>query len=292
MSATSPAITAPAFRGRIGCDIRSGHYAAPHRYRLHLSVSCPASLPIAVTHSLLGLGDTLPVHRLPAVPDAPGDGFTALRPLYEAGSHHHRGPAVAPALSDTWTGRVVSTHGGDIRRDLALRFAPAAGGPALYPAEADARAGAVARLCAEDIDGAAQSAGELGIADPAHEEPLGVLLDALGSLERALTEEWFVLGDALTAADVDVWTALVQLDTVHRRHLDAEAVRRIADHPALWSYARRLAADPAFGAHLDLDAIGLRHEARCRGHEAAGAAMQIVDWRAHTARSTRSTRAV
>ncbi|MET9110998.1 glutathione S-transferase family protein [Streptomyces zhihengii] len=283
MSAT-PSAAAPAFRGRIGCDMSSGHYAAPHRYRLHLSLPCPGSLRIAVTHRLLGLGDLLPVELLPAVPDTPDGGFTSLRPLYEASSHHHRGPAAAPVLSDAWTGRVVSTHAPDIERDLALRFGSA--GPELHPRADARRIEAVGRLCTEGIDEAAQSAGELGIEHGAHAEPLGTLLDALGSLERCLGEQEFVLGERLTAADVQVWTTLVQLDTVHRWHLDADAVDRIAAHPALWAYARRLAAHPAFGPLLDLDAITRRHHARCRGQEAAGAAMQIVDWYASAGRPT------
>jgi putative glutathione S-transferase len=81
-----------------------------------------------------------------------------------------------------------------------------------------------------------------------------------------------------------LWVTLVQLDTVHRHHLDASAVQRIAAHPALWAYARRLAAHPAFGAHLDLDGIARRHHAHCRGLEAAGSAVQILDWAAHAAR--------
>jgi putative glutathione S-transferase len=72
----------------------------------------------------------------------------------------------------------------------------------------------------------------------------------------------------------------VTLDTVHRLHLDAAAVHRTADHPHLWSYAR-LAAHPAFGRHLDLDGIARRHHARCQGLEAAGAAVQILDWTVH-----------
>ncbi|KIF02479.1 glutathione S-transferase, partial [Streptomyces sp. RSD-27] len=107
---------------------------------------------------------------------------------------------------------------------------------------------------------------------------LAVLLRALGALERRLVSSAYVLGGELTAADVQVWVTLVQLDTVHRWHLDAAAVYRLTDHPHLWSYARRLASHPAFARHLDLDAITLRHHARCRGEEAAGAAVRIVDW--------------
>ncbi|MFF4602839.1 glutathione S-transferase C-terminal domain-containing protein [Streptomyces sp. NPDC001339] len=280
MSATpSTAVLTPTFRGRIGRDVRSGHYAVPHRYRLHLSLSCPYCLRIAITHSLLGLDGILPVTLLPAVPDHPDGGHSALRPLYEASSHQHPGPAAAPVLSDGWTGRIVSTHTPDILLDLSDRFGGS--GPVLYPHGADEEIAAIARLCERDITEAAQRAGQPGTDRADHETALDTLLGALHSVEHRLTHRQHLLGDELTAADVQLWVTLVQLDTVHRWHLDATAVHRIADHPRLWAYARRLAAHSAFGTHLDLDGIARRHHAHCRGLEAAGAAVQIVDWVAH-----------
>ncbi|QTE02346.1 glutathione S-transferase C-terminal domain-containing protein [Streptomyces cyanogenus] len=272
---------APVFRGRIGRDPRSGHYAVPHRYRLHLSTACPDGLRLAVGHSLLGLDTSCPVTLLPPVPDRPGGGHSALRPLYEASAHHYTGPALAPVLSDDWSGRIVSTHTPDILRDLD-RFGP--GDRArLYPTGLESVIEAVERMCAEGIEEAAQRAGRAG-ADPAERAAaLDTLLDTLGRLERRLSGEEYLADDRLTAADVELWVTLVQLDTVHRCHLDASAVHRIADHRALWAYARRLAARPAFGRHLDLDGIARRHHGRCQGLEAAGAAVQILDWAGHAA---------
>ncbi|MDX2938599.1 glutathione S-transferase C-terminal domain-containing protein [Streptomyces ipomoeae] len=281
MSATSPTAV-PSFRSRIGCDTRSGYYAAPHRYRLHLSLSCPHCLQIAVTHSLLGLDDTLPVTLLPAVPDAPGGGHKALRPLYEASSHQHPGPAVAPVLSDNWTGRIVSTHTPDILRDMARQFG--GHGPELHPRGAEEAIEAVGRLCEQGITWAAQRAGQSGGDASARDAALATLLRALDVLEWRLASREHVLDGELTLADVQLWVTLVQLDTVHRHHLDAAAVDRITDHPRLWAYARRLAAHPAFGSHLDLDGIARRHHAHCRGTEAAGAAVQIVDWASYARR--------
>ncbi|MFI8297962.1 glutathione S-transferase C-terminal domain-containing protein [Streptomyces nigra] len=275
--------TAPAFRGRIGSDARSGHYAVPRRYRLHLSTACPDGLRIAVAHSLLELGDTCPASFLPAVPDCPDSGHSALRPLYEASAHRYPGPALAPVLSDDWSGRIVSTHAPDIMRDLDRHF----GGcrASLYPCGAESEIDAVERMCAQDIEEAAQNAGTAGAGQAEREAALETLLRSLGALDRWLTGRTYMIRDQITAADVELWVTLVQLDTVHRHHLDAAAVERIAAHPALWGYARRLAAHPAFGAHLDLNAISRRHHARCRGLEAAGAAVQILDWAAHTTRT-------
>ncbi|NWF28709.1 glutathione S-transferase C-terminal domain-containing protein [Streptomyces sp. PKU-EA00015] len=285
MTAARPASapSLPLFRGRIGCDASSGYYASVRRYRLHLSLSCPHCLRIALTHSLLGLDDVLPVELLPAVPDRPDGGYSALRPLYEASSHRYPGAAVAPVLSDDWTGRIVSTHTPHILRDLARHFGGAgADGPALYPHGAEAEIDAVGRLCAYGINEAAQRAGQAGADATARRTALGSLLRTLDSLESRLASQDCVLGDEITIGDVQLWVALVQLDTVHRWHLDADAVHRIAGHPHLWAYARRLAAHPAFGPRLDLHGIARRHHADCRGLEAAGAAVQILDWAVHT----------
>ncbi|WP_329222831.1 glutathione S-transferase C-terminal domain-containing protein [Streptomyces sp. NBC_01485] len=288
---------APAFRGRIGRDTRSGHYAVPRRYRLHLAAADPDCLRIAVTHSLLGLDGACPVTFLPAVPDCPDGGHSALRPLYDASAHRYTGPALAPVLSDDWSGRIVSSHGPDIARDLAehseMGVPPAegwgsfGGGRAtLYPCGAESQIEAVERMCAQGIEEAAQRAGAAEVGEVERAAALDTLLTTLGVLERGLGVHQYLISDQITAADVELWVTLVQLDTVHRNHLDATAVHRIADHPALWAYARRLAAHPAFGVHVDLDAIARRHHARCQGLEAAGAAVQILDWATHAADGT------
>ncbi|MER6065317.1 glutathione S-transferase C-terminal domain-containing protein [Streptomyces sp. NPDC001792] len=280
--------TAPVFRGRIGRDARSGHYAVPHRYRLHLSTACPDGLRLAVGHHLLGLDGSCPVTVLPAVPDCPGGGHSALRPLYEASAHRYTGPALAPVLSDDWSGRIVSTEARDILRDLD-RF-PHEGRAALYPCGLESVIEAVERMCAEGIEEAAQRAGQAGT-DPAERAAaLDVLLDTLGRLDNRLAAEEYLVDGRLTAADVELWVALVQLDTVHRCHLDASAVHRIAGHRALWAYAGRLAAHPAFGRPLDLDGISRRHHGRCQGLEAAGAAVQILDWARHAAAAQDASR--
>ncbi|MFE6637001.1 glutathione S-transferase C-terminal domain-containing protein [Streptomyces tendae] len=216
----TPLVPAPAFRGRIGRDPSSGHYAVPRRYRLHLSPGHDDCLGIAVVHRLLGLDEICPVTLLDPNPDCPDGGYAALRPLYEASAHHYRGPAVAPVLSDGWSGRIVSTHARDIMRDLARSFTPAAG-PVLYPRGAEAEIAAVEELCGLAADPAA-------------------LPGALELLERRLTTHSHVVGDRLTAADVEVWAALVRHD----------APRLQDGHPALRTHVRRLTAHPAFGRHL------------------------------------------
>ncbi|UCM91153.1 glutathione S-transferase C-terminal domain-containing protein [Streptomyces marincola] len=283
-SAQPPAGHPAAFRGRVGPDADHGFHPAPLRYRLYLSLSCPGSLRVAITHRLLRLDEDMPVTLLPAVPDADG-GYAALRDLYARTAHHHPGPAVAPVLADRWTGRIVSNHAPDIAHDLAVRFAGGRAG--LRPHGAEADIAALARLCDQDITEAAQRAGEAGPA-PGRARALGTLLAALAAIEERLARGGpFVLGDTLTAADVHLWVTLVELDTVHRWHLDAEAVHRIAEHPGVWAYVRRLLGEREFGGLLRVADIERRHHAHCRGLEAAGAAAPIIDWTAPLAAPAR-----
>lgn len=285
----SPSPATPRFRGRIGPTASSGFHAAPHRYHLYLSGSCPSSQRLAITGELLGLGDQVRVVALPPVPDAPL-GFAALRPLYEATEHRHQGPWTAPVLCDGWSGRVVSNHAPHILRDLA-RYFPVPGGaatpaashlggahpPTLYPRPLDAPLAVLETLIEEDLDEAAQRAG----AAPApyrHGEPLQTLLAALRHLEGRLASSAFLLGDALTGADVQLWVSLAWLDVVHRRHLDAEAVHRIAAHPRVWAYAQRLHRHPAFRAGLDRDQVDRWHRHHCRGPESTGTAVPLMSW--------------
>lgn len=264
------------FRGRIGSHPSSGFYAAPHRYRIFLSRACPDGLRIAVTHDLLGLADRLPMTLLPAVPDQDG-GYAALRTPYETSWHGYDGVAAEPLLVDGWTGRIVSNHAPHILRDLATRFRDHQG-PELHPRAADGELRALAELLDDRVNEAAQRAGQAGAAPEATSAALAVFFGALDELERRLTGRTYLLGESLTAADVHLWVTLVQLDTVHRWHLDAGAVERLAAYRALWAHARRLLSLPAFRTHLDRADILRRHRLHCRGQEAAGAAVQIIDW--------------
>ncbi|MGW7520454.1 glutathione S-transferase family protein [Streptomyces sp. NPDC054796] len=203
------------FRGRIGCRDGSGFHAVPHRYRLHLVPSCPSSLRIAVTRRLMGLHATLPVTVLPPAPDA-GHGYASLGGLYEATRHRYQGTLSAPVLSDGWTGRIVSNHAPDIVRDLAGRFERGAEAPELYPVERARGIGAFEEL--------------------AEERPDEALVEAEDRLTAAGGDGAFLLGGALTAADVQLWAVV----TVRRYGPRGAAGPRVTEHVA------RLGALPAF----------------------------------------------
>ncbi|WP_262697798.1 MULTISPECIES: glutathione S-transferase C-terminal domain-containing protein [Streptomyces] len=210
-------------RSRIGTDLAGGFYPAPHRYEVYLSPGCPCSLRVAITLALLRLGDSIAT-TLVASPGATSEAATSLRGAYEATWHHYDGPLSVPALCDRWSGRVVSNHTPDILRDLATRLGDPGepGRPRLRPA-----------VLAADIDAVRALLADL----PA----------ALAPLDARLASGPFVLGGELTAADVDLWAALVYLDD-----RDTDGVPLATRYPRLAGYVRRLRSHPAFHHGLAL----------------------------------------
>ncbi|MFE9877773.1 glutathione S-transferase C-terminal domain-containing protein [Streptomyces sp. NPDC005784] len=221
VAATPPALP-HSVHSRIGVGLAGGFYPAPHRYELYLSESCPLSLRIAITLDLLGLRDSLATTLL-APPAGTPDAFASLRRAYEATEHHYDGPLTAPALCDRWSGRIVSNHTPDILRDLAgLLSGHTTGHPsALCPPALSADIEALRDLLERDVTPSAQPS---------------ELSAALELLDCQLAAQPYVLGEDLTAADVDVWVALTRLG---RSDI-------LGSHPRLRDYVRRLGDHSAF----------------------------------------------
>ena len=62
------------------------------------------------------------------------------------------------------------------------------------------------------------------------------------------------MGDALTEADIRLYTTLVRFDAVYHGHFKCN-LRRIADYPALAAYLRDLFQTPGFGDTTDFHHI-------------------------------------
>ncbi|MGW3912042.1 cell envelope biogenesis protein OmpA [Streptomyces sp. NPDC005070] len=217
---------------RIGVGLAGGFYPAPHRYELYLSRSCPFSLRIAITLGLLGLRDSVATTLL-ADPARTPDAFASLRRAYEATEHHFDGPLTAPALCDRWSGRIVSNHPPAILRDLAglLSGHTTTCPSTLRPPSLAADIEALRDLLDRDVTPSAAPSRLAG---------------ALDLLDCQLVGRAYVLGDFLTAADVDVWTALIGLGRS----------RALGSRPRLLDYVRRLGDHSAFRQAHDVVPLG------------------------------------
>ena len=88
----------------------------------------------------------------------------------------------------------------------------------------------------------------------AYREAVTRLFATLGELEDRLAGRRYLLGDAITEADVRLWVTLVRFDSVYHYHFKAN-LRRLTDYPNLWGYARDLYALPAFRDTTNFDHI-------------------------------------
>ena len=80
------------------------------------------------------------------------------------------------------------------------------------------------------------------------------LWTALDWLEERLTDRRYLMGDALTEADVRLFTTLVRFDAVYHGHFKCNR-QKLTELPALWGYARDLFQTPGFGDTVDFDQI-------------------------------------
>jgi putative glutathione S-transferase len=87
-----------------------------------------------------------------------------------------------------------------------------------------------------------------------YDEVVDRVYDALDRFERRLADRRFLVGDAITDADLLLYVQLVRFDAV-AVPLGRLTRKRLVDHPNLWAYARDLYQRPAFRETTDLDHI-------------------------------------
>ena len=86
----------------------------------------------------------------------------------------------------------------------------------------------------------------------AYEEAVIALFDTLDMLEQRLAQSRFLVGERLTEADIRLFTTLFRFDPVYVGHFKCN-LRRLADYPALWAYARALYQVPEVRQTCHLD---------------------------------------
>ena len=83
------------------------------------------------------------------------------------------------------------------------------------------------------------------------------------------------MGDAITEADVRLFTTLVRFDAAYHGHFKCNR-NKLTEMPVLWAYARDLFQTPGFGETVDFDHIkrhyyGTHREINPERHRAARA---------------------
>ncbi len=256
------------FRGRITADGSSGYPAEAGRYHLYISWACPWAHRSAIVRKLLGLEQVVSLSAVDPVRDGRGwafregpghtldpvNGFALLREAYEATEPGYQGHISVPVLWDRASHRIVSNNFPDITIDLSTAFGAWSGGaPDLYPAGRRAEIDAINAVVYESVNNGVYQAGFAGSQQQYH---LWVtrIFATLDDLESRLAGSRYLLGDAITEADVRLWVTLARFDAVYYSHFKAN-LRRLSDYPNLWGYARDLYSRPAFRETTRFDHI-------------------------------------
>lgn len=256
------------FTHRITADGSSGWPAGPGRYRLVVSLACPWAHRSVIVRRLLGLEAVLPMGVVDPIRDDRGWRFTLdeggrdpqlgtgfLSEAYLATDPGFTGRYTVPAVIDVATGKVVTNDYPQITLDLSTEWSAfhRAGAPELYPERLRDEIDEINALVYADVNNGVYRCG-FATTQRAYEQAFERLFTRLDWLSERLAGQRYLVGDAITEADIRLFTTLVRFDAVYHGHFKCNR-HKLTEMPVLWAYARDLFQTPGFGDTVNFDHI-------------------------------------
>ncbi len=253
---------------RITRDGRDGWKVEPGRYRLIAAKACPWATRAIIVRQLLGLEDVISLGTPGPTHDEdswtfdldeggvdPVLGIPRLKDAFEARIPDYPRGITVPAMVEISSGKVVTndfpwiTHDffhewGDFHRDDA---------PDLWPADVREEMEEVMERVFTEVNNGVYRCGFAG-KQASYERDYDRLWTAMDWLESRLAERRYLMGEAITEADVRLFTTLARFDAVYHGHFKCNR-QKLTEMPNLWGYARDLYQQPAFGENTDFDQI-------------------------------------
>ncbi len=254
--------------GKAGPSGREGFKAEAGRYHLYAAYFCPWAhralvmrklkgldeiVSLSVTHWLMGENGITFKPEDGAMPD-PVNGAAYLYEVYRAADPSYVGRVTVPVLWDRHTATIVSNESSEIIRMFNAAFDATGALPGdYYPQAGRAEIDAVNARVYDTLNNGVYRAG-FATTQAAYEAALAPMFATLDWLEGRLSGGPFLVGDALSEADIRLVTTLLRFDAVYVGHFKCN-VRRIADYPALSAYLDRLYALDAVASTTRIDHI-------------------------------------
>ena len=238
------------------------------RYRLVAAKACPWANRAIIVRQLLGLEDVISLGLAGPTHDRrswtfdldPGGvdpvlGYERLQQAYFARFPDYPKGITVPAMVDVPTKQVVTNDFPWITHDLFFEWQefhrPDA--PNLWPDDVREEMETVMKRVFTEVNNGVYRCGFAGSQetyDAAYER----LWTALDWLEGRLADRRYLMGDAITEADVRLFTTLARFDAVYHGHFKCNR-NKLTEMPNLWGYARDLFQTPGFGENTDFDQI-------------------------------------
>jgi putative glutathione S-transferase len=256
------------FRGVVTADGSSGFPAVAGRYHLYVSLACPWAHRTLLTRQLKRLEEVISVSvvhphmgefgwEFGVFPGSSPDTIHNARYLHEIYTHaksDYTGRVTVPVLWDKHQGTIVCNESRLIMRMLDHEF------DALSDAKVDLCPSAQQSAIDGEIDAlygpvnnGVYRAG-FATAQGSYERAVRELFSALDSYEMRLGKQRYLLGAALTEADICFFTTLLRFDPVYHYHFKCN-LKRIADYPALFGYVRDIYQTEGVAAVCNLEHI-------------------------------------
>lgn len=252
--------------GTPGPSGNGGFPAQPGRYHLYVSLACPWAHRTLVMRALKGLEQAITLSVVhwrmmdhgwtfengPGVVADPVHDAGYLYQIYTAAEPTYSGRVTVPVLWDKQRGTIVSNESSEIIRMLNSAFDEAGALPGdYYPADHRDEIDALNARIYATLNNGVYLAG-FATTQTAYDEAVLPLFDTLDWLDARLSKHRYLVGDRMTEADIRLFTTLVRFDAIYHGHFKCN-MRRLADYPALWAYARDLYQTPGFGSTTDFE---------------------------------------
>jgi putative glutathione S-transferase len=240
----------------------------PGRYRLVAARACPWANRSIIVRILLGLEDVIslglagPTHdrrswRFDLDPGGvdPVLRYERLEQAYLARDPSYDRGVTVPAMVDVPTRSLVTNDFPAITHDLFFEWRdhhrPDA--PDLWPEECREEMDQVMERVFTEVNNGVYRCGFAGTQE-AYDAAYDRLWSAMDWLEERLTDRRYLMGDAITEADVRLFTTLARFDAVYHGHFKCNR-NKLSEMPVLWAYARDLFQTPGFGETIDFEQI-------------------------------------
>lgn len=255
--------------GSPGPSGEGGFRAESGRYHLYVSYACPWAHRTLIYRSLKGLTPHISVDVVEPdmldegwtlngdFPGSTGDrllGKTRLHQVYTAADPKASTRVTVPVLWDKQKNTIVTNESAEIIRMFNSAFNDLTGNQDDYhPKELHSEIDEVNERVYQNVNNGVYRAG-FATSQPAYDEAVDALFEALDWLEERLTSQRYLLGNRVTEADWRLFPTLVRFDPVYVGHFKCDR-RRIVDYPALWAYTRDLYQHPGVKETVHMDHI-------------------------------------
>lgn len=254
--------------GTPGPSGEGGFEAESGRYHLYVSYACPWAHRTLIARALKGLENHIGLSVVhwhmgsegwtfqsgPGVIPDPVFQVQRLYELYLEADPAFTGRVTVPVLWDRQRGTIVNNESADILRMLGSAFDDAGAAPGDYYPEAKRRD--IERINERVYATLNNGVYRCGFAttQEAYDEAVYPLFETLDWLEGLLGERRYLTGDAITEADIRLFTTLVRFDPVYHGHFKCN-IRRLLDYPNLWGFTRELYQHPGIRPTVDFHHI-------------------------------------